>query len=92
MIRFEWNQTKAINNQRKHGVSFAEAVSVFYDENATLFYDKENSLQEDRYLMLGLSRRMRVLLVSFSESDDGDVIRLISARKATNNESRYYKN
>lgn len=91
MIRFEWDPRKGIKNKEKHGISFEEAKSVFYDEHAIQFYDEEHSGQEDRFLMLGLSSETRVLLVCHCERDDGETIRIISARKATQNERRYYR-
>lgn len=92
MIKFEWNSTKAASNQKKHGVSFDEAKSVFYDEFAVQFYDSDSSeLEEDRFLMLGLSCDSRVLLVCHCERDSGSTIRIISARKATKKEHKFYK-
>lgn len=92
MIKFEWNATKAASNKRKHGVSFDEAKSVFYDEFAVQFYDSDNSEpEEDRFVMLGLSCESRVLIVCHCERDLGDTIRIISARKATNRERKSYK-
>ncbi len=91
MIKFEWNQIKAASNQKKHGISFEEAKSVFYDEFAVQFYDSENSELEDRFLMLGLSSESRVLIVCHCERDSGNTIRLISARKATRKERKFYK-
>ena len=91
MIKFEWNSTKAASNLRKHGVSFEEAKSVFFDEFAVQFYDSDNSeVDEDRFLMLGRSIDSRVLIVCHCERDSGNVIRIISARKATRNERKYY--
>ena len=90
MITFEWDSAKARANERKHGVSFEEAQSVFYDDFARQFYDPESSEAEDRFLMLGMSNRARVLLVCHCERS-GDVIRIISARKATRDERTYYK-
>lgn len=91
MIKFEWNSTKAAANKRKHGISFEEAKSVFYDEFAVQFYDSENSeLEEDRFLMLGLSCELRILVVCHCERDSGNTIRLISARKATSKEHKFY--
>ncbi len=91
MIEFEWNSAKAAANKRKHGISFEEAKSVFYDEFAVQFYDSENSKhEEDRFLMLGLSCESRVLIVCHCERDSGNTIRLISARKATNKERKFY--
>jgi uncharacterized DUF497 family protein len=92
MIEFEWDAAKAASNKRKHGVSFEEAKSVFYDEFAVQFFDSENSeLEVDRFLMLGLSSESRMLLVCHCERDSGNTIRIISARKATNNERKFYQ-
>ena len=90
MIKFEWNQIKAAANLEKHGVSFEEAQTVFYDEFAIQFFDEDNSESEDRFLMLGLSSDARILLVCHCERDDGNTIRIISARRATKNERQYY--
>ena len=91
MIEFEWNPSKAISNQKKHNVSFEEAQSVFYDDFAVQFYDEENSDIEDRFLMLGLSNESKLLLVCHCEKEEGNIIRIISARKATKNESKLYE-
>ncbi len=91
MIKFEWNPSKAISNKKKHNVSFEEAQSVFYDDFAVQFYDGENSETEDRFLMLGLSNESKLLLVCHCEKEEGNIIRIISARKATKNESKLYK-
>jgi len=90
MIKFEWDTTKAISNKKKHGVTFEEAQSVFYDEFAVQFFDEDNSGSEDRFLMLGFSNEARLLIVCHCERSEGSIIRIISARKATNNESNYY--
>jgi uncharacterized DUF497 family protein len=63
MIKFEWNLAKARSNLRKHGVSFEEAQSVFFDENAIQFFDSDSSSEEERFLLLGLSETSRILLV-----------------------------
>lgn len=91
MIKFEWDSAKAASNLKKHGVSFAEAQSVFYDEFATQFFDAENSETEERFLMLGLSNKTRILIVCHCERGAGDIIRIISARKATRSERKYYE-
>ena len=91
MIRFEWDASKATANLRKHRVSFEEAKSVFYDEFAIQFFDDEHSSDEDRFLLLGLSSGTRLLIVCHCERDDGEVIRIISARKATQRESAFYQ-
>ena len=91
MIQFEWDTTKAASNLKKHGISFDEAKSVFYDEFAVQFYDDGYSDDEDRFLMLGLSCESKILLVCHCERDSGHTIRIISARKATTNERKHYK-
>lgn len=90
MIEFEWDSSKAKANLKKHGVSFEEARSVFYDEYARQFFDQEHAEAEDRFIMLGLSDRSRILLVCHCERSQGHVIRLISARKATSRERKHY--
>ncbi len=91
MIKFEWDTVKATSNRKKHGVSFEEAQSIFYDEFAVQFFDEDNSVSEDRFLMLGLSDEARLLIVCHCERDQGNIIRIISARKATKNESNHYQ-
>lgn len=91
MIKFEWDAVKATLNQKKHDVSFEEAQSVFYDEFAVQFFNEDNSKAEDRFLMLGFSDRARLLIVCHCERDQGNTIRIISARKATKNEGKYYQ-
>ena len=90
MIKFEWDPRKDQANQKKHGVSFEEAQSVFFDENAVQFYDEDHSGHEHRFILLGLSIRSKILVVCHCERESGDVIRIISARKATKSESKYY--
>jgi len=90
MIKFDWDPAKAASNLRKHGVSFEEAQSVFYDELAVQFYDEPHSSDEERFLMLGMSSGAHLLLVCHCERDSGGVIRIISARKATKKESSFY--
>jgi uncharacterized DUF497 family protein len=90
MIRFEFDSEKAVENQREHGVTFAEAQTVFYDENAMQYDDPDHSDTEERFLMLGLSERLRILVVSHTFRDADKVIRIISARKATKREQRAY--
>ena len=91
MIKFEWDTAKANSNKKKHGVSFEEAQSVFYDEFAVQFFDEENSGTEDSFLMLGFSDEARLLIVCHCERNHGNTIRIISARKATKIESKYYR-
>ncbi len=91
MIKFEWDTAKAISNKKKHGVSFEEAQSVFYDEFAVQFFDEDSPTSENRFLMLGFSDEARLLIVCHCERDQGNTVRIISARKATKNESHYYQ-
>ncbi len=92
MINFEWDPAKASSNFKKHGVSFEEARSVFRDEFATQFFD-EKSHDEDRFILLGMSNESRILVVSHCErgQQDDEILRIISARKATNTEKTFYK-
>jgi uncharacterized DUF497 family protein len=90
-MRFEWDTVKAAANAKKHKVSFEAAKTVFYDDFAVQFFDEQHSSDEDRFLLLGMSSDTRLLLVCHCEREDGDVIRIISARKATENEARYYR-
>ena len=89
-LRFEWDDRKAAANLRKHGVGFDEAKSVFVDENAKLIDDPDHSEAEDRFVILGLSSALRLLLVCHCYRSDGNVIRVISARKASAKESKSY--
>ena len=91
MIEFDWYPAKASANLKKHKVSFEEAKSVFYDEFAVQFFDEENSNEEERFLLLGMSSGVRLLLVCHCGRRSGDVIRIISARKATRHERTFYK-
>ncbi|MEY3943181.1 MAG: hypothetical protein RLZZ133_871 [Pseudomonadota bacterium] len=89
-LRFEWDSRKAALNQRKHGVSFEEARTVFLDENAKIIDDPDHSENEDRFILLGISSSMRLLLVCHCYRQDDSVIRIISARKASTRESKQY--
>jgi len=89
-LRFEWDPRKAKLNAKKHGVTFEEAVSVFADERARLIDDPDHSEDEDRFILLGLSASLRLLVVCHCARESGGVIRLISARKAEPTESRQY--
>ena len=88
--RFTWDPRKAAQNLSKHRVSFVEAQTAFADDDALLIADPDHSADEDRYILLGLSAALRVLVVVHCEREDGDVIRIISARKATKSEQRAY--
>ena len=89
MITFEWDAAKALANIKKRGVSFEEAQSVFYDDFAVQFFDDEHSQDEARFLLLGMSAGLRLLLIAHCERE-GEVIRIISARKATRREAAFY--
>ena len=89
-IRFVWDQRKSRENKRKHKVSFEEAQTVFLDENAVRFFDPDHSEDEDRFLMLGMSFILRVLIVSHCYRESDSVIRIISARKANKREQSDY--
>ena len=89
-LRFEWDDRKANTNAKKHGVTFEEARSVFVDERAKLIDDPDHSEDEDRFVLLGLSSTLRLLLVCHCYREEGNVIRIISARKANSHESKSY--
>lgn len=90
MFEFEWNLSKAKSNLKKHGVSFEEARSVFYDDLAVQFFD-DSAVEEERFILLGASNLTRILVVVHCERDDGGVLRIISARKATKIEKQFYR-
>ena len=90
-LHFEWDSRKADLNKRKHGVSFEEARTVFLDENAKIIDDPDHSEDEDRFVLLGISSSMRLLLVCHCYREDDAVIRIISARKASARESKQYR-
>jgi hypothetical protein len=89
-LRFEWDDRKASANEKKHGVSFEEARTVFFDERARLIDDPDHSEDEERFILLGLSSTLRLLVVCHCYRSEGNVIRIISARKATARESKSY--
>ncbi len=91
-ITFVWDPEKDIVNQSKHnGVSFAEAKTVFYDENARVIYDPDHSIDEDRFIIIGLSSRFRILVVCHCYRENDSLIRLISARRASSSEIKAYE-
>jgi uncharacterized protein len=87
-LQFEWDSQKEAANRKKHGVSFEEAATSFADPRSLTIPDPEHSVEEDRFLLLGLSYRGRLLVVV--HTDRGDNLRVISARKATINERNQY--
>lgn len=88
--RFIWAQRKNLSNHKKHGIYFQEAATVFYDENGMEYYDPDHSESEDRFIMLGISRSARVLVVSYCYRESDTIIRIISSRKADNQEIQNY--
>ena len=90
IITFEWDENKNRINKRKHGVSFDEAKSVFYDEAALVIDDPEHSEEEDRFIILGRSNKTNLLVVCHCYRASNTVIRIISARKATKTETGFY--
>jgi uncharacterized DUF497 family protein len=90
-MQFSWDKAKATTNKKKHKVSFEEAVTTFYDENALVIPDPDHSIVEERFIILGVSRELRLLLVSHCYRDKDEVVRIISARKAISTESEQYE-
>ena len=89
-LHFEWDPNKDAANQKKHGISFEEAKTVFYDDCALLIDDPDHSEKEDRFILLGFSLRANMLVVCHCYRRSDSVIRIISARKATKNEEHVY--
>lgn len=89
-LRFDWDARKSAANERKHGVSFEEAETAFSDEHGLLRDDPEHSEDEDRFILIGLSASLRALVVCHCYREGDDVLRLISARKATRSERQQY--
>ena len=90
MLSFEWDENKNSLNRKKHGIAFDEASTVFYDERAILFDDPEHSEDEERFILLGMSRTANVCIVCHCYREDETVIRIISARRATKKEEEVY--
>ncbi|MGC1275131.1 MAG: BrnT family toxin [Planctomycetaceae bacterium] len=90
-MRFEWDDRKAATNRRKHGVSFDEATTVFFDDDALLIADEDHSDAEDRFVLLGLSSALRQIVVCHCYRESDEVIRIISARKANRAERAQYE-
>jgi len=89
-LRFVWDEAKNRANRQKHGVSFEEAQTIFLDENARVYFDPDHSESEDRFLLLGISFQLRVLIVCHCYREKDMVIRIISARKADRREQESY--
>ena len=90
-MTFEWDEKKNRINKRKHGISFEEAQTVFYDNDAIVFDDPDHSYGEERFLILGVSFSAKVCIVSHCYRVNDTIIRIISARKATKNETKIYR-
>ncbi len=90
-LHFEWDAKKSQANSRKHGISFEEAKTVFFDERARLIDDPDHSGEEDRFVLLGFSAQLRLLVVCHCYREADAVIRIISARKASGKEAALYR-
>lgn len=90
MIKFEWDDSKNKTNIKKHGISFEEASSVFYDEDALIISDESHSQKEERFIMIGFSYKFNILVVCHCYRQNESIIRIISSRKATKNERKEY--
>lgn len=90
-IQFQWDKKKNLENIKKHKISFEEAKTVFFDENARVISDPEHSIDEERFIILGLSTKLNLLVVVHTYRENDEIIRIISARKATKSESKYYQ-
>lgn len=92
LLSFEWDEKKSQANLKKHKATFEEAQSVFFDANARMIFDTTHSSNEDRFILLGLSGAMRILVVIHCcGGNSEDTIRIISARKATRKEQKQYE-
>lgn len=89
-MKFQWDPAKAAQNLKKHGVSFEQAKSAFYDDWAVQFFDDEHSSEEDRFILLGMSSQAKLLVVCHCERGQGETVRIVSARKATKREKAFY--
>jgi uncharacterized protein len=89
-LSFQWDQNKNLENIKKHKVSFDEAKSVFFDDTARIIHDPEHSIDEERFIILGMSSKLKLLVVVHVYKENDKVIRIISARKATKSEIKYY--
>jgi uncharacterized DUF497 family protein len=85
-----WDEKKNQKNINEHKVSFQEAETVFYDPNAKIIHDPDHSIEEDRFIILGISKLLKLLVVCHCYIENDDIIRIISARKATKKESKEY--
>lgn len=91
MLRFEWDEKKNKQNRSKHGIWFEEAQSVFDDGNGRMFLDSEHSDDEDRFVLIGMNSSVRILVVVHCYRESDSIVRIISARKATKREIKFYE-
>lgn len=89
-LEFEWDKNKDSANKKKHGISFDEARTVFFDEYAIQFYDPDHSSEEDRFILIGSSHKLKTLVVCHCFREEETKVRIISARKADREESEFY--
>jgi uncharacterized DUF497 family protein len=89
-MKFIWDEIKNQNNIKEHKVSFQEAETVFYDPNAKIIHDPDHSVDEDRFIILGISKLLKLLVVCHCYKENDDIIRIITARKATKKETMEY--
>ena len=90
-IQFEWDEEKNKSNRNKHGIWFEEARSVFNDPESRVFFDNDHSIKEDRFIIIGLSYSARLLIVVHCSKYSSSIVRIISARKVTRKEERFYE-
>jgi uncharacterized DUF497 family protein len=90
-LKFQWDSNKNEINIKKHGIDFSEAETVFEDERAIAIYDNEHSSEEDRFKIIGMSRKLRELMVCYCCRNGDEITRIISARRATRSESILYE-
>ncbi len=90
-MKFDWDPEKNEINVKKHGVNFEEAETVFEDERAVTLFDEEHSTSEDRFKIIGMSRKLRELMVCYCYRNGDEITRIISARRASKNESKLYE-
>lgn len=90
-LNFEWSRKKDLANRKKHGVSFEEARTAFFDENARFMGDPDRSAEEDRFVLFGFSSQLRLVVVCYCYREEPETIRIISARKADRSERNEYE-
>ncbi len=89
-LQFTWDEKKELSNINKHGISFEEAKTSFYDPNARIIFDPDSSDEEDRFILMGLSYKLNILVVCHCYNENDEIIRIISARKVEKKEIKFY--